>query len=121
MLKNKLKHIWIILLTIAILVGVLVGLISTHPKQVEAYGFSANSPERNAQITVSFTTYEWWLLTWAHSQVICQIYVEHEGLPDPSEVGYYCGEQVKRDWLRTSPCEFSDEITRAEHCSGFYL
>lgn len=121
MFKSKLNHIWIIFLTIAILAGVLAGLIFTNPNNVEAYGFNANNPERKAHITVSYTTYEWWLLTWAHSQVVCQIFVEHEGLPDSSEIGYYCGEQVKRDWLNTNPCEFSDEITRAEHCSGFYL
>ena len=97
------------------------GLIYKQPKPAQAYSFGANSPERKAEITISFTTYEWWLLTWAHSQVVCQIYVEHEGVPEPDEIGYYCGEQVKQDWLTTTACEFSDEITKAEHCSGFYL
>jgi len=121
MMKKTQKQVWMIIIAIILLACVLAGVIFTHPKQVKAYGFNANSPERKAEITISYTTYEWWLLTWSRSQVVCQIYVEHEGLPDPSEIGYYCGDQVKRDWLNTSPCEFSDEITKAEHCSGFYL
>ena len=119
--KNFLKKHWIIFITITILMGILAGEIFTKPEQVKAYGLNANYPERKAYIQVSYTTYEWWLLTWSHSQLVCQIYIEHEGLPGPDEIGYYCGEQVKRDWLNTDPCQFSDEITRAEHCSGFYL
>ncbi len=57
-----------------------------------------------ATITVSYTTYEWWLLTWSNSQVVCQIYVEHEGWPETEEVQYYCGDKVLNDWLQTSPC-----------------
>jgi hypothetical protein len=121
MSKKLLNRIFIIFIAISILAGILAGFLFKQPKQVEAYGLNAINSKRKAQISVSFTTYEWWLLTWAHSQLICKVYVEHEGLPDPSEIGYYCGEQVKRDWLTTSPCEFSDDITRTEHCPGFYL
>jgi hypothetical protein len=119
--ENSLIQNWVIFISIIILVGVMAGLIFTDPEQVNAYGFNADNPKRKATITISYTTYEWWLLTWSHSQLVCQVYVEHEGLPAPDEIGYYCGEQVKQDWLKTNPCEFSDEITKSEHCSGFYL
>ena len=119
--KNFLKQNLMIFIAIIILMGILAGLIFAQPEQVGAYGFNAGYPERKAEITISYTTYEWWLLTWSHSQLVCQVYVEHEGVPEPDEIGYYCGEQVKRDWLKTNPCQFSDEITKAEHCSGFYL
>ena len=119
--KNFLNHNWTIFFTIIVLMGILAGAIFSNIGQVEAFGFNADTSERKASITISYTTYEWWLLTWSHSQLVCQVYVEHEGLPEPDEIGYYCGEQVKRDWLKTSSCVFSDEITKAEHCSGFYL
>ncbi len=119
--KNYLKQYWIIFITIILLMGFFAGSIFNHPRQVDASGFPADNPERTAQISVSYTTYEWWLLTWSHSQLVCQVYIEHEGLPEPSEIGHYCGEKVKQDWLNTSPCIFSDDITKTEHCSGFYL
>jgi hypothetical protein len=81
----------------------------------------AEDSTRTAKISVSFTSYEWWLLTWSHSQVVCQVFVEHEALPSNEEIQYYCGNQVLRDWMNTKPCIFADQITKAEHCPGFYL
>jgi len=121
MLKQPLKHTGILFLVIIILASVLVGVGFSTSARVDAYGLKSDSPERKALITVSFTTYEWWLLTWQDSQLICQVYVEHEGLPEPAEIEYYCGTKVMNDWLDTTPCVFSDEVTKAEQCPGFYL
>ena len=96
-------------------------LFFIQTKNANAYGLLSNVPQRKAMITVSFTTYEWWLLTWNDSSLICQVFIEHEGLPEAAEVEYYCGTQVKNDWLKTPACSFSDEITRADQCPGFYL
>ncbi len=85
------------------------------------YGLNSGGPERKALITVSYTTYEWWLLTWSSSQLVCQVYIEHEDWPEPEEVQYYCGDQVLEDWLGTSGCVFSDDITDTSHCPGLYL
>lgn len=121
MVKQTLKHNWTLFLAILILAGIFAGLVFTHPESVDAYGLNTEGPERKAVISVSYTTYEWWLLTWSNSQLVCQVYVEHEGWPEPGEVRYYCGDQVLDDWLNTSACEFSDEVTDAEHCPGLYL
>ena len=88
---------------------------------VQAGGLPSEGPERKANITVSYTLYEWWLLSWNNSQVVCQIYVEHEGWPDASEVQYYCGDQVMNEWLKTQPCVFSNQVTEASQCTGLYL
>lgn len=121
MVRQTLKHRWIFFTTIAILVCVVLGLSFTRTGPVDAYGLKFEDPERKVVINVSYTTYEWWLLQWSNSQPICQVFVEHEGLPEPGEVEYYCGAHIANDWLDTPPCGFSDEITKAEQCPGLYF
>jgi len=121
MLKQPPKHNWIIFFTTLVMVCVVTGLILTRPKEADAYSLNSEGPERKAILNISYTTYEWWLLTWSHSQVICQVYIEHEGWPEPEEIRYYCGEQILNDWLETSACEYSEDDEKAVHCSGLYL
>lgn len=121
MIKRHLKHIGSQTLTILLIACVLVGLIVSRNARASAYSLGSKSPNRQAVISVSYTTYEWWLLTWNNSQLICQIYVEHEGWPYLDEVKYFCGEQIARDWQETKPCVFSEEITSAAQCPGLYL
>lgn len=121
MVKQTLKHKWIFFTTIAAMVCAVMGLSLTRTGQVDAYDLKFDGPERKALISVSYTTYEWWLLRWSNSETICQVYVEHEGLPEPEEVKYFCGAQITEDWLATPPCNFSDEITHAEQCPGLYF
>jgi hypothetical protein len=43
--------------------------------QVKATGLNDSDTQRITYIEVSYTTYEWWLLSWQNSQVVCQVYV----------------------------------------------
>ncbi len=91
------------------------------PERASASGVEAGvGPNRLTTIKVSYTTYEWWLASWHDNQVACQVYVEHEGLPDPGEVWYYCGDAVYNVWQTTSPCELGS-IEEQRRCSGYYL
>jgi len=120
-MKQRHKRNWVLSLIILIMVCVAVCLTLDHTNPVDAYGLRADGPERKAVITVLYTTYEWWLLSWSDSRIVCQVFVEHEGIPDPGEVEYYCENNVFNDWLDTPPCTFSDEITEAEQCPGLYF
>jgi hypothetical protein len=99
----------IMILLILVIVGVTVGNPSSGG--VQARTLASSGPDRHAVITIDYTTYEWWLLSWQNSQVICQIYVEHEGWPDSSEVQYYCSASVFNQWLKTQPCVFNQTVT----------
>jgi len=121
MVESNHKPTWITILVMFIMAGIVLGLFGLHPSRVDATSLQTDGPQRKATITVSFTTYEWWLLTWSDSQVVCQIYIEHEGWPEVEEVQYYCGDNVLEDWLDTSPCVFDDTITGTEQCPGLYL
>lgn len=112
---------WSLIITILLMVSIVTGAILFFPEGTRANALSERAPNRTALITVPYTTYEWWFLTWSHSQLICQIYTEHEGLPDYSEIEYYCGERVLDDWLDTPPCVFSEQIIDSSHCPGLYL
>lgn len=92
-----------------------------NPERVSASGEEAGvGPNRKATIKVSYTTYEWWLAAWRNNQTACQVYIEHDGLPDPGEVYYYCGQAIYDAWRATQPCKLgsSEEIRQ---CSGYYF
>ncbi len=60
---------------------------------------------RQTTIQIAYIEYEWWLLKWADSSVVCRIFVDHEGLPKPEEVADQCSLDVFRAWQSTPPCE----------------
>lgn len=123
MRKETYKHPSKLWLTALLAISVVTGFIFLNFKNVQADNILLNpkTPERKANLAVSYSTYEWWLLSWQSSRVVCQIYVEHEGWPQPEEVKYFCGRHILEDWLNTKPCEFSEEIKSANQCSGYYL
>lgn len=71
--------------------------------------------KRTVKIEADYTLYEWWLLSWKTSEVVCQVYTEHESWPDYSEVLYYCGSAIQKQWMETKPCDPYQE------CQGLYL
>ncbi len=89
---------------------------------VRADGGSTPTPEagRKTTLKVAFTMYEWWLNYWHTNQVACQIYVEHEGLPVPAEVDYFCGEAVLNQWLTTPACDLT-KVANTRQCTGLYM
>jgi len=84
-----------------------------------------NPPEeiiRQATIKVTYTRYEWWLLSWSENQIKCQVYIDHEGWPTTEEVLTDCGGEVYNQWLATQPCSGSDQgLTQSPGCTGLYL
>lgn len=120
-MKRRHARNWIIYIAILSMACVALCLSLTNANPVDANSIGAEGPERKAVITVSYTSYEWWLLAWSDSSVVCQVFVEHEGVPESGEVEYYCGSQVMNNWLNTPACSFSDEITKAEQCPGLYF
>lgn len=80
-------------------------------------GDGEETPLRQTTIVVTQTNYEWWLLRWSNSQLVCRIFINHEGLPTLNDVFYDCSESVYDAWYATKPCD----STLPELCSGLYL
>jgi hypothetical protein len=83
---------------------------------------SADSPTRQTTITISYTDYEWWLINWSDNNIICQLNIDHEGLPDNDDVYENCGIDVYKLWLSTPPCQVLTKGSKnTSVCSGVYL
>jgi hypothetical protein len=88
--------------------------------QIRNYAF-AQEPKRQTTIIVPYTEYEWWLLIWDENEIVCQVFVDHEGLPTPEEVLADCGGEVYLQWLNTPPCTVVEGSSEPISCSGIYL
>ena len=79
-------------------------------------------PQRNTTIVLSFTEYEWWLIRWSDNQIVCHIYIDHEGIPSDQEIYDNCGENLYKEWKSTSSCEVNEKDEDGSiNCVGLYL
>jgi hypothetical protein len=77
---------------------------------------------RQATIVVTYTRYEWWLLRWSDNQLLCQVYVDHEGWPTADDVLTDCGGTIYSQWINTQPCTGLDQgQLLPSGCTGLYL
>ncbi len=84
-------------------------------------GFAAKeATRRQTEITVSYTEYEWWLLRWSDNELVCQLYIEHDGLPTGAEVFKACGYEKYLEWMQTGPCLVLDKEGDTSTCPGLY-
>jgi len=64
---------------------------------------------RQATIVVSYTRYEWWLLRWFDNQLMCHVYIDHQGLPTANEILTDCGGTIYNQWINTQACSVLDQ------------
>jgi hypothetical protein len=110
------------LLRRVLLVFFLVSLVWGTGDVWAAGGDEPETIERQTTITVSYTRYEWWLLRWDTSQLICQVYIDHSGLPSADEILIDCGGDIYRLWINTPACGgLEDGSSQPTQCTGLYL
>ena len=78
-------------------------------------------PDRYTSITVEYTSYEWWLLRWEDSEIVCEINIEHEDLPTLDEVYVDCGEDLYTAWVEQNACPLEILSKTPSDCPGYYL
>ena len=93
----------------------LASTITFGTRGVFAAGEQPPGPDRIVVIVQNYTSYEWWLTSWADNQVACSIDVDHEGLPTGVDIYNACGNPLYDKWIATEPCP------QDEACSGYYL
>ncbi len=98
---------------------VLLALLRDSP--VKSFGLPSEGPKRSVLISTDYSIYEWHLRDWKNSDLVCQIYTESDALPDYSEVLYYCGQKVQKQWMETGACVYDDKINKPEDCPGLYM
>jgi hypothetical protein len=80
---------------------------------------SSQQPQRHTELVVSVTEYEWWVIRWQDNQILCRLFVDHEGLPSGQEVMRSCGRAVYDVWAATPPCPLGLQGT--SQCPGVYV
>ena len=98
------------------------GGLGAYPTYLRASAAPAvpPGPDRYKVVTVKYTLYEWWLTKWVDNSVACQIFIEHENLPDANDVFKNCGSTIYNDWVKSSqPCPKGS--TEASSCKGYYF
>jgi hypothetical protein len=74
-------------------------------------------PDRYAMVKMKIVVHEWWMAEWDDNIPVCQIFVEHDGMPTESEILLTCGEKLYERWKQKSrPCITEDP----QDCPGFY-
>lgn len=106
-------------LRIFLICGLLLGFLGPSP--ASSVSLPSQGPKRTVNISLDYTIYEWWLLSWKTSEVVCQVYTEHESWPLAEEVLHYCGTTIEKQWLATNACVYDDVITNPQECKGLYL
>lgn len=96
---------------------VLIGVTASAAHQA-----TAQDSTRQTTITVKYTEHEWWLMRWTDNQILCRIYIDHEGLPTAEEVYKFCGDEIGDKWYNTPPCmNILKGKQDTSSCAGLYL
>lgn len=76
-------------------------------------------PSRKAVLTVKYTLYHWWLARYSDNAIVCNLKIEHSGVPTYNEIEGECGKPLAQTWLLSAPCNFAEIETRS--CPGLYF
>jgi hypothetical protein len=102
-------------LTAVVIVFFLVPMLLLGFRGASAAGEPPDGPDRFALITQNYTLYNWWLTNWTTNKVVCEIEVDHEGLPTGGEIYDTCGTTIYNNWITTKSCDETGS------CYGYYL
>ncbi|HZD57518.1 MAG TPA: hypothetical protein VE136_12375 [Anaerolineales bacterium] len=87
-----------------------------------AFAQEEEPPKRQTTILVPTTGYEWWLVRWAGNHIICQLFVDHEGVPTGEDILAECGQDIFQEWEDTQPCkEVNEKGGNLNKCEGVYF
>ena len=84
-------------------------------------GVSAEGPPRLKKISVPYTEYTWWLISWGDNQIACQILTDHEGLPTYEDASASCGGILANAWYNSPPCKGALKNGIGSNCNGYYV
>ncbi len=96
-------------------------LVLIQAGQVSAASNTPSGPDRFTYTYVDYTIYEWWMMTWADSELVCKLNVEHEGLPTSWDVYVDCGEGLSEAWAEQAACPHEVFASDPQLCPGYYM
>ncbi|HLA06727.1 MAG TPA: hypothetical protein VJ022_04730 [Anaerolineales bacterium] len=115
---NGIRIQWKLRLMTLSLLLILVGSAFASPSRgAGAPSKDPPGPDRFSVTTINYTKYFWWMVRWGTNQLICEIEVDHEGLPTYGDIFVDCLEDDYDDWVEQKPCSEID----INLCKGNYL
>jgi hypothetical protein len=97
-------------------------MLISRTGSVRAIDNPGDGKNRQTTIAVSYSRYEWWLLRWSDNNLLCHVYIDHEGLPTAGDILTDCGGTIYNQWINTQPCSGLDQGDIAPSgCLGLYL
>lgn len=113
---------WPRILRVILLLPFLAYLLQGNGFVQAAGGVDPEADIRQTTITITYTRYEWWLLRWDNSQILCQVFIDHSGLPGSDEILVDCGRDIYWQWMNTPACGgLEDGSAKPSDCAGLYL
>src|SRR4030042_590544 len=89
---------------------------------VRAAGDTSGEIARKSTIVITYTRYEWWLLQWSNNNLLCHVYIDHEGWPTAEEVLTDCGGTIYKQWINSQACSgLGEGDISPSGCVGLYL
>ena len=73
-------------------------------------------PDRFSVIAVEYQSYNWELRQWKNRKVVCNLTIDHDGMPSPDEVYRDCGTIIYRNWMAQPMCN----VNNVTNCEGYY-
>lgn len=73
-------------------------------------------PDRFSIIAIEYQSYKWELLKWKDRTLVCNITVDHDGMPLPDEIYRDCGTIIYRNWMSQPMCN----LNNVANCEGYY-
>ncbi|MGD0006107.1 MAG: hypothetical protein ABSE06_17985 [Anaerolineaceae bacterium] len=117
-LKRLLTAFFIVILLGAFFSQFIPGTITARA----AAGTPTPQPKKRiTKLTVSYTSYKWWLIRWSTNQVRCQLIIDHAGQPTNAEIFSQCDKVTYTKWVGTQSCPQATSPTDASACGGMYL
>ena len=114
------KKLWVAISTLVMVCSTLVLAAQiSRPAFAQEPG-PPQGPSRIVQLTVDYTSYEWWVIRWSDNNVDCSLFIDREGLPTGSDILGQCGRKVFEHWSETPACYYAGSA-QAGLCDGVYL
>ncbi len=108
------RKAWLAALLVCLFIG---WILAARPALAEDNP-PPDPPARIAQISVQVTRHYWWLVRYKDNTIVCELPVEHEGIPTYNEIEGLCGKPIATEWLKSLPCATGDASTA--QCPGLY-
>ncbi len=104
------------LIQLLFLMTLLIGFAS-QPSSGTVLALEPPGPDRFTVITVDYTEFSWFVVTWSKNAVVCKLFVDYDGPPSLLDIYNQCGQKIYDKWLKQAPCFVADKKT----CIGYYM